>query len=53
MESNDFDDEEPSNFNEKITIGDFADLFELCRTQCPLKYLSVLVYMSLKRFGVS
>jgi hypothetical protein len=53
METDDFNDEEPSNFKEKFTIGDIADLFELCRAQCSLKYLSVLLYMSLKRFGVT
>lgn len=40
-------------YNEKIAVGDIADLFELCRAQCPLKYLSVLLYMSLKRVGVN
>ncbi len=53
MEIDDFNDEEPSNFKDKFTIGNIADLFELCRAQCPLKYLSVLLYMSLKRFGVT
>ncbi len=41
MEIDDFNDEEPSNFKEKFTIGNIADLFELCRAQCPLKYLTM------------
>ena len=47
IEMGDLNDEEPSNFNNKIATDDIADLFELCKTQCPLKYLSVLLYMSL------
>ncbi|CAF5016143.1 unnamed protein product, partial [Rotaria sp. Silwood1] len=53
MEIDDYNDEEPSNCKSKFTIGNIADLFELCRAQCPLKYLSVLLYMSLRHFGVS
>ncbi|CAF1103567.1 unnamed protein product [Didymodactylos carnosus] len=44
---------EIDDFKEKFTMDDIADLFELCKAQCPLKYLSVLLYMSLRRFGVT
>jgi hypothetical protein len=53
MEIDNYDDEESSNSKENFTIGHIADLFELCRAQCPLKYLSVLLYMSLRRFGIT
>lgn len=53
MEIDEYSDEEASSFKDKFTIGNIADLFELCRAQCPLKYLSVLLYMSLKRFGIT
>lgn len=53
MEIHNYDHEEPLNFKEKIGIEHIADLWELCTDQCPVKYLSVLLYMSLKHLGVT
>ena len=40
-------------FKQEITNTDLSVLFELCKVQCPLKYLSVLLYMTLRKFAVS
>lgn len=53
MEVDDNDPMEPLKFRDRISINDMADLFELCKTKCPIKYLSVLVYTTLRSFGVS
>ncbi|CAF1532634.1 unnamed protein product, partial [Adineta steineri] len=42
-----------NDYSEKFTIGDISDLFELCKAQCPPKYLSVLLYMSLRHFNIT
>ncbi|CAF1671912.1 unnamed protein product, partial [Adineta ricciae] len=40
------------NFREENVMNDIGDLFELCRAHCPIKYLSVLLYMTMKRFDI-
>ena len=37
MEVEDNDQMEPLNFRDRITINDMADLFELCKSKCPIK----------------
>lgn len=44
-------DEISLNFKDKL--NDISDLFEFCRKKFNLKYLSVLLYMSLRYFGVT
>jgi hypothetical protein len=44
---------EPDNFKERIIDDNVSDLFELCKSKCPVKYLSVLLYMTLRNFNVS
>ncbi|CAF1524679.1 unnamed protein product [Adineta ricciae] len=38
------------DFMEKLTLSSIEDLAEMCRLQCDRKYLSVLLYMSLRYF---
>ncbi|CAF3523972.1 unnamed protein product [Rotaria sp. Silwood2] len=54
MESTD-EDETAANFNLKdmIQISDIADLFEFCKKDCNIRYLSVLFYLTLRRFNIS
>ena len=50
------EDEEGSNslsFNDTIQFYDIADIFELCKNQCNIRYLSVLIYLILRRFNIS
>ena len=53
MEFEDDDHTEPLKFRDRIAMNDMADLFELCKSKCPTRYLSVLVYTTLRSFGVS
>jgi hypothetical protein len=53
MEVEEEGDEEPENFKDRITKDNMSDLFELCKAKCPVKYLSTIVYLSLRSFGVS
>ena len=48
----DVDDEE-SNFKEKLLLTDIGDLAEMCKTKCDTKYLSTLLYMSLRFFNIT
>ncbi|CAF1137489.1 unnamed protein product, partial [Didymodactylos carnosus] len=48
MDVDENEDDEQLDFNARLSSNDLADLFELCRAKCPVKYLSVLVYMSLR-----
>ena len=48
----DVDDEE-SNFKEKLLLIDIGDLAEMCKTKCDTKYLSTLLYMSLRFFDIT
>ena len=53
MEVEEGGDEKPENFKDRITGDNMSDLFELCKAKCPVKYLSTIVYLSLRSFGVS
>lgn len=53
MEVEETEEEEPRNFKDRITMNDMSDLFELCKSHCPIKYLSVLVYTTLRSFGIN
>jgi hypothetical protein len=45
--------EEYDETNETIELSDIADLFEMCKNECPLRHLSVLICMILKHFKVN
>ena len=47
----DVDDEEV-NFQEKLLETDIGDLAEMCKSKCDTKYLSTLLYMSLRFFNI-
>lgn len=47
------DEQQPMNFTDRITADNIGDLFELCKSKCPVKYLSVLIYATLRSFGHS
>lgn len=47
----DVDDPE-SSFNEVILLTDIGDLAEMCKSTCDTKYLSTLLYMSLRHFNI-
>ena len=47
----DVDDEE-SSFKEKLLPTDIGDLAEICKSKCDSKYLSTLLYMSLRFFNI-
>ena len=50
------EDEEGANslsFTDTIQLCDTADIFELCKNQCNIRYLSVLIYLILRRFNIS
>ncbi|CAF5112687.1 unnamed protein product, partial [Rotaria magnacalcarata] len=51
-DSNNMADGEVVDFQDKISIENIADVFELCQATCPVKYLSVLMYMSLRHLGI-
>lgn len=42
-----------SNFKDKIQLYDIGDLFELCKNQCNIRYLSALIYLILRHFNIS
>ena len=48
----DIDDEELA-FSEKILLTDIGDLAEMCKSKCGTKYLSTLLYMSLRFFNIT
>ncbi|CAF4327610.1 unnamed protein product [Rotaria magnacalcarata] len=41
------------NFKDKMKISDIADIYELCKGYCNTRYLSVLIYLTLRHFNVS
>ncbi|CAF3320169.1 unnamed protein product [Rotaria socialis] len=41
------------NFKDKMKISDIADIYELCKGYCNTRYLSVLIYLTLRDFNVS
>ncbi|CAF5169019.1 unnamed protein product, partial [Rotaria magnacalcarata] len=51
-DSNNMVDDEVVDFQDKISIENIADVFELCQATCPVRYLSVLMYMSLRHLGI-
>ncbi|CAF4434152.1 unnamed protein product, partial [Didymodactylos carnosus] len=55
MEISDEDDTEANDldFKDKIQTSDIGDLFQLCNNQCNTRYLSVLLYLTLRRFNLS
>ncbi|CAF1138188.1 unnamed protein product [Didymodactylos carnosus] len=46
-------DKQPSNFTDKIGLDDLAALFDLCKSSSSTKYLSVLMYMTLRHVGLT
>ena len=52
MEVDAIEKQELLNFKDKVILKDISDLFELCKSKCPTKYLSVLLYMAMRHFGV-
>lgn len=48
----DIDDDEELRFSEKVSLSDVGDLAEMCKSKCGIKYLSTLLYMSLRFFNV-
>ena len=55
--SMDIDDEievnENYDFRDMIQIHDIADIFEFCKDQCNIRYLSVLIYLTLRHLNIS
>ena len=41
------------NLKGKIKISDIADIYELCKTYCNTRYLSVLIYLTLRHFNIT
>ncbi|CAF1323173.1 unnamed protein product [Rotaria sp. Silwood1] len=39
-------------FNEKVLLSDIVDLAEICKSKCDTKYLTTLLYMSLRFFNI-
>ena len=48
----DIDDDEELIFKQKLFPTDIGDLAEICKSKCDVKYLSTLLYMSLRFFNV-
>ena len=44
---------QPLDFFDESMVDNIADLFELCRSSSNLKYLSVLLYMTMRHFEVA
>ena len=44
---------QPLDFLDESMVDNIADFFELCRSSCNLKYLSVLLYMTMRHFEVT
>ena len=45
-------DDDESNFKDKLLLTDIGDLAEMCRLKSGTKYLSTLLYMSLRFFNI-
>ena len=41
------------NFQDMLQLYSIGDLFELCKDQCNIRYLSALIYLILRRFDIS
>ena len=46
-------DDEELNFKDKLLLTDIGDLAEMCPTKSDIKYLSTLLYMSLRFFNIT
>ncbi|CAF1519064.1 unnamed protein product [Adineta ricciae] len=42
-----------TNIGDKVQLTDISDIFELCKNNCSYKFLSVLLYMSLRHFNIT
>ncbi|CAF2979804.1 unnamed protein product, partial [Rotaria sp. Silwood2] len=42
-----------TNFNDQVTLNDISDIFEICKNNCSYKFISVLLYMSLRHFKIT
>ena len=45
-------DDEEFNFKDKLSLTDSGDIAEMCKLKCGTKYLSTLLYMSLRFFNI-
>lgn len=52
MEVDASEDQAPLDFKDKVNRRDMSDLFELFRSECLTKYISVLIYMAMRHFAV-
>jgi hypothetical protein len=52
MEVDASENQEPLDFKDKVILKDMSDLFELWKSKCPTKYISVLLYMAMSHFDV-
>ncbi|CAF4909333.1 unnamed protein product [Rotaria socialis] len=41
------------NFKDKMKISGIADIYELYKCYCNIRYLSVLIYFTLRHFNIS
>ncbi|CAF2138799.1 unnamed protein product [Rotaria magnacalcarata] len=41
------------NYNDQVTLNDISDIFELCKNNSSYKFISVLLYMSLRHFKIT
>jgi hypothetical protein len=53
IETEEAEEQAPKSFKDRSTGNDMADLLEPCKSKCPLKYVSVLMYTSRRSSGVS
>ena len=45
-------DDEAVAFSEKLLLNDIGDLPEICQSKCDTKYLTTLLYISLRYFNI-
>ena len=41
------------SFTDQVTINDISDVFQLCKKKCNFKFISVLLYTSLRHFDIT
>ena len=46
-------DQNDINFRNMLQIYDMADIFDFCENQCYIRYLSVLIYLTLSCLNIS
>ena len=39
--------------NDQVTLNDISNVFEICKNNCSYKFISVLLYMSLRHFKIT